>query len=1152
MTKPVLLTSARATWARIAIATLLAACAAEGADEDSISVTQQAIGEGETVKDPTLGTDRLDYLPGEVVTLLGTGFTPGETVTITLEETPHVHEHTVLSAVADESGGFANTDYAPQSHDLGTIYVATAVGTTSGRTATTGFSDGPPSNTGTIDRYTVAATSGSLQPLGTRVNQSCDDCTTFITLPFPVQIYDRTYSNAAVSSNGNLQFDSNRADYQNGALASAPFSYTLLPLWADLWTAPGNGAPADVGIYTATSGTTPNRVYRVRWHVSYYGNRAARADFEIVLFENQAVIDFVYGPVSSPSYGTVGTMLDRRRTTEYMRNGSPAPVNDGLRLRFTPSTTSNQTPIASCREAVVCTPEASCSAQASINNGSSDPDGQTTTLTQTPAGPYAVGTTAVTLTITDSAGASASCTSNVIVQDCQAPTVSCPAPATTECTGERSSSFAPAAATAADRCSSVSVTRPPGGIFPLGTTALEYVATDAPGNSASCTSSITVVDSTAPTISCPLPVTAECAGAWTNADAGQATALDVCAGVTVFSNSLGTFELGSSAVTFTALDGAGLAAQCQTTVTIQDTTAPSISCPAAQVAECTAASSAEIALGVATAEEACTTASVVADGLLSRYPLGSTEVSFQATDANGNAARCTTTATVQDTTAPSITCPASRVAECTGAHSASIDLGTASAADACTSADVVAEGLRAAYALGSTTVAFQATDSSGNFARCESTATVVDTTPPRITCPSPAVAECTGLAGADVDPGTATAADICGGASVNGALRGTYALGITSTEFRAVDEAGLASSCASAVTVIDTTAPLIECPAPVTIECVSDRAATVDLAAATVTDACSISSSNDPAAAAYRLGTSNVDFATTDPSGNTNACNTTVTVIDTTRPVFTNVPAAIQVESEGALTTVAVPLPLATDGCEGALVVDSDAPGAYAVGTWTVTFQTRDSSDNVAFANTTVTVVDTRPPEFSNVPAPVVLEQAGPSGTAHTVPLPTAIDVNDGAVPVTSDAPAVFAPGTTTVTFTATDRAGNQLTTTTTVTVVDTRPPTITTATVNPSMLWPPDHRMVSVLASLAATDVADPSPTCEVTSISSNEPQNGLGDGDTANDWVQTGLKAVSLRAERSGKGSGRVYTLVARCTDSSGNEATTKLLVTVPKNQR
>ncbi|HJW92745.1 MAG TPA: hypothetical protein VJ901_03935, partial [Thermoanaerobaculia bacterium] len=101
------------------------------------------------------------------------------------------------------------------------------------------------------------------------------------------------------------------------------------------------------------------------------------------------------------------------------------------------------------------------------------------------------------------------------------------------------------------------------------------------------------------------------------------------------------------------------------------------------------------------------------------------------------------------------------------------------------------------------------------------------------------------------------------------------------------------------------------------------------------------------------------------------------------------------------------------------------------------------------------------------------------------------------------------------------------------VTVVDTQPPVIS-ASASPSVLWPPNHQMVDVTVTASATDNCS-APSCAVTSITSNEPTNGLGDGDQSPDWQIVDASHVRLRAERSGNGTGRVYTITVTCGDQT-----------------
>jgi hypothetical protein len=92
---------------------------------------------------------------------------------------------------------------------------------------------------------------------------------------------------------------------------------------------------------------------------------------------------------------------------------------------------------------------------------------------------------------------------------------------------------------------------------------------------------------------------------------------------------------------------------------------------------------------------------------------------------------------------------------------------------------------------------------------------------------------------------------------------------------------------------------------------------------------------------------------------------------------------------------------------------------------------------------------------------------------------------------------------------------------------------------------------MVPVSVTAETSDICDAEPICRIISIVSNEPVDGLGDGDTAPDWEITGVLSVNLRAERSGTGKGRIYTLTVKCTDASGNITETNTKVTVPHNQ-
>jgi hypothetical protein len=277
---------------------------------------------------------------------------------------------------------------------------------------------------------------------------------------------------------------------------------------------------------------------------------------------------------------------------------------------------------------------------------------------------------------------------------------------------------------------------------------------------------------------------------------------------------------------------------------------------------------------------------------------------------------------------------------------------------------------------------------------------------------------------------------------------------------------------------------------------------------------------------------------------------------DTTAPEVMPPPSLPNVECTSSSPQGASPplgMASVTDLCDPSVPVSNDAPGIFPLGTTTVTWSATDASGNSDSAAQTVTVVDTTPPALTAPPA-VVVECTSPGGTPAELGMPMVTDVCWASVPVTSDAPPLFPLGTTTVTWMATDGTGNSSTATQAVTVQDTTPPELQVV-VSPTVLWPPNHKMVKIRAQIGTEDVCDAAPAVKLLSITSNEPDNGLGDGDTKND-IQgaafgTDDREFFLRAERSGKGDGRIYSIVYETTDASGNATLQTVVVTVPKSR-
>lgn len=213
-----------------------------------------------------------------------------------------------------------------------------------------------------------------------------------------------------------------------------------------------------------------------------------------------------------------------------------------------------------------------------------------------------------------------------------------------------------------------------------------------------------------------------------------------------------------------------------------------------------------------------------------------------------------------------------------------------------------------------------------------------------------------------------------------------------------------------------------------------------------------------------------------------------------------------------------------------------------------------DPGSLTASCSSKINVEDTQGPEIT-CPADLSIqcdESSGPSITGNA----TATDICDTNPPIIE-----YSDSTTTGecqqeetivrTWTATDSCGNANTCVQTIAVEDTTPPTITDISASPNKIWSPNHKMQKVKVSVSASDNCG-DPVCSITSVACNEPVNGLGDGNTTPDWEIIGDFVVNLRAERSGTGSDRIYTITATCDDGCGNSSSGTVDVTVPHDKR
>lgn len=353
----------------------------------------------------------------------------------------------------------------------------------------------------------------------------------------------------------------------------------------------------------------------------------------------------------------------------------------------------------------------------------------------------------------------------------------------------------------------------------------------------------------------------------------------------------------------------------------------------------------------------------------------------------------------------------------------------------------------------------------------------------------------------------------------------------------------------------DSVPPVLSLPANRVVEATSAAGAKVSffVSAADAVDGSIVPQCTPAANSQFQLGTTTVTCTAKDSWDNVATGTFTVTVVDTKPPVLT-LPSAITVDasaSNGAIVTFHA---TAADLVSGNVAVACLPPSGtlFGNGTTAVRCSATDAAGNTSSGDFNVTVnatADLVAPVLS-LPANLLVEATSPAGATVTW-VATALDAKDGPVTVSCTPPSgsTFAPGTRSVVCTAADVAGNTATGSFTVTVRDTTAPTILNVAATPSVLGPPNHKLIPVVVNVSASDAGDAAPVARIVAVKSNEAVNGTGDGDTAPDWVITGPLTLQLRAERDGKGKGRIYTITVEVADRSGNKRTADVHVTVLK---
>lgn len=597
-----------------------------------------------------------------------------------------------------------------------------------------------------------------------------------------------------------------------------------------------------------------------------------------------------------------------------------------------------------------------------------------------------------------------------------------------------------------DGTTSVPVTcvPPSGTTFPIATTTVTCTAVDPDTlEESSQPFDVKVEDTTAPTLSLPDNITAEATGASGAAVSYSASATDIVDG-DISPNcspaSGSTFPLGTTTVNCSAADTRSNSTSGSFTVTVQDTTAPSLTLPGDISVPATGPSGASVSFTVTASDLVDATPTVncsPASG--STFPLGVTTVNCTATDDASNSAPGSFSVTVTDTTPPSLTLPGNMIVPATGPSGAVVTF-TVTASDLIdtTPTVVCSPPSGSTFPLGTTTVNCTATDDSNNSAPGSFTVTVQDTIAPTLTVPGNTTLEATGASGATVTyTATATdAVDTTPTVNCSPPSGSVFPIATTTVSCTATDDSGNTSAAKTFdVAVRDTTPPAVTVPADFGLEATGPNgapatfsASAADIVDGTITPACTPASGST-----FPLGATTVSCTATDARSNSSTSTFKISVRDTTAPVLGLIPDRT-VEADGPLgSRVAYTAPSAVDIVNGPVLVSCtpDSGTVFALGTTIVTCSARDTVGNVGTASFAIKVVDTTKPTL-NAPQPQEVSARGaptlPRSDAQIVAFlnaASAQDLVDGPVLVTNDASEELPLGTTRVTFTATDRAGN-------------------------------------------------------------------------------------------------------------------------------
>jgi gliding motility-associated-like protein len=542
-------------------------------------------------------------------------------------------------------------------------------------------------------------------------------------------------------------------------------------------------------------------------------------------------------------------------------------------------------------------------------------------------------------------------------------------------------------------------------------------------------------------------------------------------GPVISSHPSNDYNVGVNFINFSVTDNAGNTATCSMVITVEDKTGPILAnCPSNTTVNTIAQCTQTVNLSTPTATDGCSGVfSVVSNHPSSTFSVGTATVVFTATDNAGNTSTCAAIVQVNDATPPVlVNCPAPVVIDAvTNECSQNVVIVGPTATDLCSGVFGISSNHPSSnYSAGITTVVYTATDDAGNTATCSMTVTVVeDVSPQLFNCPSNIVVSAPANQCAKVVTWSAPlATDGCGNTSFtltssinSGSI---FLVGASNVIYTVTDNTNNSATCSFTVTVRDTTAPSIICPANLAdAPQIGQCNVAVNWNNPVATDLCdnvlSITA-NHLTGDSFAANTTNiVTYVATDASGNSNSCSFEVKIIDLSPPVLNSCPQNVTVNVMndsllGCGARVNWLEPTLTGVCSQTgnfLISDANSGNFFPVGISTVKYKGFNQHGFYDSCQFTITVLDNAIMAFQSFPVSQIISlPVNKCDTAVTWLVPTFAGSPCNPPILTSNVAdgSVLPIGTHLITYTLTDAAGSTITRSFSVQVVDEVAPVIT------------------------------------------------------------------------------------------------------------